>query len=336
MGRPTIHLHIRQSLQDGLLDDAGPGLAFLDRLQRTRNFKASDKRDKIFGLMGLFDGLEKILPAPDYSKTTATVYSEVAKAIIAATKSLNVLRECRGVSDVLDLPSWAPDWSLHSKAYIHSEGFDAANGSEPIYQELKEPTSLRIAGKIVSVVDILANGATDIDETTPRDELGHVCVWPEYYALAFSLGTYPTGENLKEVLWRTLCCDRMNVECPADPKWSRSFKAWHEILVAGANTAEDLVQKWVASTDAVLYYHRVRRATREKLGCLTQNGYMALVPNTTQSKDRIEILTGGQVPFVSRPSGNHFKLIGPCYMHGIMHGEHFPAKESELQWITLR
>lgn len=54
---------------------------------------------------------------------------------------------------------------------------------------------------------------------------------------------------------------------------------------------------------------------------MSANGYIGLVPEAAQEGDMICIFMGGMTPFVIRPAGGNYKLIGACYVHGIMHGE---------------
>ena len=53
----------------------------------------------------------------------------------------------------------------------------------------------------------------------------------------------------------------------------------------------------------------------------TDGGYLGLAPAATLPHDKICILPGCNVPLVLRPRGEHFEIIGECYIHGIMRGE---------------
>ncbi|KAF2824443.1 HET-domain-containing protein, partial [Ophiobolus disseminans] len=48
----------------------------------------------------------------------------------------------------------------------------------------------------------------------------------------------------------------------------------------------------------------------------TGNGLVALVPHATQVGDRIALLKGGRCPFVVRPWGRKWKLVGDAYVDG--------------------
>ena len=85
-------------------------------LQSHRLTGASDLRDKVYALIGLSTLIEsethRIIP--DYSLSTEAVYTEVAKAIISKSPSLDILGVPRSASTSLikKIPSWVPDWSV--------------------------------------------------------------------------------------------------------------------------------------------------------------------------------------------------------------------------------
>ena len=52
-----------------------------------------------------------------------------------------------------------------------------------------------------------------------------------------------------------------------------------------------------------------------------QTGYAGLVPGSPEVGDAICLLDGGCVPFILRKWGIGYRLVGECYIHGIMNGE---------------
>lgn len=65
---------------------------------------------------------------------------------------------------------------------------------------------------------------------------------------------------------------------------------------------------------------------------------MGMFPDTTQKDDIIFAPMGVNVPFVLREAGNkRYKLVGECYLHGVMYGEvaEAPGWESRVEDITL-
>lgn len=59
--------------------------------------------------------------------------------------------------------------------------------------------------------------------------------------------------------------------------------------------------------------------------CITQDGYIGLVPSASRPGDLICVLHGGSTLFVLRPGSSigdseRFQMIGEAYMHGMMDG----------------
>lgn len=46
-----------------------------------------------------------------------------------------------------------------------------------------------------------------------------------------------------------------------------------------------------------------------------------MAPSEAETGDIVCIILGASVPFVLRPEGNAFKLIGGCYVQGVVKGE---------------
>ena len=58
--------------------------------------------------------------------------------------------------------------------------------------------------------------------------------------------------------------------------------------------------------------------------CRTAGGFVGLVPLGSRVDDLVVVFNGGAMPFVLRRSEyieGDFRLIGGCYVHGLMRGE---------------
>ncbi|KAK1831449.1 heterokaryon incompatibility protein-domain-containing protein [Podospora conica] len=78
----------------------------------TRHLGATDPRDKVYGLTGLWDSA-LVNNAPDYSKSVASIYTEFATVLLESTGSL-LLLAAAGIGELQnepdrDIPSWVPD-----------------------------------------------------------------------------------------------------------------------------------------------------------------------------------------------------------------------------------
>ncbi|TRX90875.1 hypothetical protein FHL15_008279 [Xylaria flabelliformis] len=126
-----------------------PRFTFHQLLTLTRQFKCEDPRDQIFGILGIpttdqSPAQETPFILPDYTKSIAEVYQEVANRIIDSSGSLNLLSSIqrparhrisdRDESDGYDdgLPSWVPQWRFLITETLSpiepSAAFDPAGG----------------------------------------------------------------------------------------------------------------------------------------------------------------------------------------------------------------
>ncbi|KAH6708752.1 heterokaryon incompatibility protein-domain-containing protein [Leptodontidium sp. MPI-SDFR-AT-0119] len=69
--------------------------------------------------------------------------------------------------------------------------------------------------------------------------------------------------------------------------------------------------------------------------CGTFKGYIGQIPKSTQAGDVIGVIGGAAVPFVFRASSGGYKVIGQCYLHGIMEGEALRDPSLRKETITL-
>ncbi|TQN66011.1 Heterokaryon incompatibility protein 6, OR allele [Colletotrichum shisoi] len=135
-------------------------------------FNASDQRDKIYGLMGLARECQDppaVPPElrPDYQIDVTDLYPRVGRYMLQQSRSLAFLTRARCVDgsttrrqrgEVLDIPSWCPDWSDFKNP---NEGiatslsqFSAASGLELEIRHEDDPRVLSLEGIRVSTVDV--------------------------------------------------------------------------------------------------------------------------------------------------------------------------------------
>jgi hypothetical protein len=152
--------------------------------------------------------------------------------------------------------------------------------------------------------------------------------------IGFSLTKYPTGEPVGEVVMRTLCWDVITgssyeLSSLLSKEIENNFIEWHHALKTTSTREE--YQEQMRIKQNLFHLHIGSRTPL----CTTEKGYLAAVPFVTKVGDFIAVLAGGRVPFVLRPIGDHYRLVGPCYVHGIMNGEAFPENLDELTWFSI-
>jgi hypothetical protein len=114
--------------------------------------------------------------------------------------------------------------------------------------------------------------------------------------------------------------------------------------VEGVNDHEEVASSDEESAELLPFVSSLRQATIGRKLCALDNGKLALSPNATEVGDFVCVLMGGRVPFILRPIGQldknrplsslQLKLIGPCYVHGIMVEEELRLRRSSKAGLS--
>jgi hypothetical protein len=105
---PTLDFFITTCIENWRSTE-GSGLFNL--LVRHRSARATDARDKVYGLLGLVTNNTNLGMKPNYQIGVADVYFDVAVSIIKHSENLDILSVPRHIDAKIQLPSWVPDWS---------------------------------------------------------------------------------------------------------------------------------------------------------------------------------------------------------------------------------
>ena len=280
-------------------------------------------------MLGLSDKFKSLLPLPDYSKSTTEVFTEVAKRYLRQTKSLNLLEYTSSITSHFGHPSWVPYWSDPPVIVVWTGASTTASKiSDAIFEISSDDQELRLQGlqvdrdKQFSLPDreVFRLGTQKYNIKSDRDSCN----------VGFFLKSYPTGEPVKETLWRTLCWNMDRQGHHLSSATGDSFDEWYHIPTSTKTVKENREQMHIKQND----FESHIKITSPL--CTTEKGYLAAVPDTTEIGDCIAVLAGGDFPFILRPTGDHYCLVGPCYVHGIMSGEAFPDNLNELKWFAIR
>lgn len=130
---------------------------------------STDPRDKIYGLLGLatmtnLKALGRI--RPNYAAPVAVAYTEAFLTIYEATRSLELLVQCRSVKStdhvtIPNIPSWVPNFNIPFQKIIQAGSFAAAKteGDAVLHRKrdfpeapsILEVSAVKIAGAVHSV-----------------------------------------------------------------------------------------------------------------------------------------------------------------------------------------
>ena len=222
---------------------------------------------------------------------------------------------------------------------------------------------LTVLGKIVAVVDKLGTAQT-LEELIPQlDKSSAIPDWvtsgwsaeqlqrlwsqltfgehlhAEAEALARQQITYPgyiTGGSMDDAFWRTLICDTTPSGERVPDSYKNNYSSWR--AVSGMlSQPEDHFHSTMAEhyTPARVYDEIFGLAMPGRRFFTTREGYIGLAPSRTTAGDLVCVIQGANVPFILRPTGENYVLVGECYCHGIMHGEAMLRKDLEIREISL-
>ncbi|KAJ3533980.1 hypothetical protein NM208_g7741 [Fusarium decemcellulare] len=329
--------------------------------------EATRPEDKVFGMYGLCKRLGYELPAPDYQKSLAVVYTEAAKAILHYDQSLELLLVATETSAWADgLPSWVPNfsgcmskWSLSSPPTICSvaarESLKPSDSTRCQYRLGSGDSGLTVRGRRLDTIsaagkpwktDSYTNLLGGSDKNTMQYADSLVDCIGSWLAVLQDLPNYFSREAAIAYMARVLS---NNISDKFPPVPFESMVQYLAILVA--MSASDNRTRF--TTLASLPNGSLSRQQEELVaGCnlaitrifgsiwqtmfRTENGYAGMGTHTLTGGDIVVLFEGCAVAGVIRPFSDSFRYVGPAYVDGIMDKglENLrPGVESE--WFVL-
>jgi hypothetical protein len=324
----------------------------LTMLATCRDCGATDHRDRLYAFQHLphrggdYFKIRNWPPLPDYSLSTREVYTRFAASCLERSEISILAHAGSGFQRYSYLPSWVPDWT-----HAHSGISMCRNFSESWSSSLTRGSS-RIA--VVNEERILIVGGFIFDtlsEASGIVPMGTVKRGfqrrPEYWKArkeveqrCLSMGSsyhnerYPTGQRPVEAFWQTLVGDRHYVDSTGAPADFSHISRMQELrldVMRGAELllgTEDLNRDddndYRSLVQDLITYHNTmmdRGTFLINQVCLTKKGYFGIVPNGAKEGDAICIILGCNMPLVLSARGSYWKLLGPCFINGIMQGE---------------
>jgi hypothetical protein len=285
--------------------------------------QASDPRDMVYALMGIFPLDPPWTMAPDSTLSTAQVYSRATVELIRQMNDLAPMIGKRGLPrQVENLPTWAEDFTAYrdinpqswSRFMIMSRYWDfKANDYTTPIVEVVNDNSIRMRG--FNCDTITATGRflgekywNHASEEDIRELANDWKIWlQQLHGPGCDLQT-PEYAALWEVFLRTLLGDEiMNSEF-AEREASADDLDELKSFLTGTSTATSTI---IHSLKSNVVYQTLFR---------TSKGWIGIGPATLAAGDEVWVFYGGRMPFIMR-SGSTYEMIGEAYVHGIMHGE---------------
>lgn len=306
-------------------------------LAHLADFRTADPRDHVYGCLGLlkrFTGIEEIPPClkPDYKAPVADVFRDVTKFALEESRHLWLLRfvdDWGDGEDNREWPSWVPRWERSSHGAenalrLPNGHFRAGGGVSlnalPSWKE-NNPNILDLWGftvdSITAVTPVLRLPPWKAE--TAREEFKKFM--EPARAIIRQTRNHRTEDEVKRAIASTIVA---SCDFSLDYMDENECAKWYEELSDPSRDLDPSAEEFWGTMDLVCH-HRCLFATA--------SGLIGLGPATTVHDDLVAILYGSDLPFVLRrafhpPESSH-RLVGACYVHGVMKGEAVEMHQSK-------
>jgi hypothetical protein len=309
-----------------------------DLLSQHHNFRATNPRDKVYGLLSLARSLDADALELDYDKSVGEVYADTVLSQIRLHSQLTAFAYVAHPEEYHvnnEFTSWTPRWDRSdSPSSIGDYGLSCPwSVCGGYYVKMVDvhhvgPEQLRLFGilyDIVTSVQVVMNTGNlyNLDEPSERHPL--LCAYDDIIASS-SLIPYDGSEERWNTLARTLTAGLaydakyfQNLDEAAQKvRYKACARVFERLYMLDAPGADD-----VASDDSstLEYQTQVYQICNERRIFRTKNGSCGLGPQCMRTGDIVVVLYGGETPYVLRPHGDKYLLMGETYIDGIMNGQ---------------
>lgn len=288
----------------------------------------SDPRDYVYGIRALLlPDQQDLCGAPDYSRSTVQVFSDLARGYIQKyPNGLTIVRQCElpaGLS-CWPGPSWVPDWSS-TRASFQWRNDSFASSQIRGWFAFPEADVLQVLGVSTAVVQ-----AT---RAVPKFYAGD---WSVGIAFLQSIASpscqatgYPSGGSLLRALARSLVfgavADFAHVRDGNFPTSQAAERVLLRMLTAGQLLPDDHTM----GSDVQRFFKRMDWGSGGKNFIECTGGYVGVAPRSTKAGDEVFVVVGCQQPLVLRRQigggvgggGHRYTVVGECYVEGCARGE---------------
>lgn len=336
-----------------------PPLSLWELLVMFRSRESTDPRDKVYAFLGLVSQWLKDAPLlVDYSIEPSETFKRTALKILTDMENLLLLTQCVGDGQSMDFPSWAPDWACLGEGLarlemtLASERLYCASGCSRVQPTVYGDNILGLRGIKTDTVSDISTQETDLPETVVK-------WWSEAEAL-WNVHEEPSGPyagaGWQDAFLRTLLCDLIFPyhEAPfvygeaggfrrATKQDIEVFKTLvSELRLSSSSTTINWANASLIEQELWLSFAGM--FTEHQDFFFTSKKYMGMGRGTIRPGDEVWVLMGSPVPFVLRPlevddaDGNSVRLhrlVGQCFVQGIMDGEAVRERSHDIEPVGL-
>jgi hypothetical protein len=330
-----------------LATQSGGHIDLLDVLLYTKAFRATRARDRLFALLGVASNTGDRLLDPDYDQPFKAVVERYARYFVEKYPNPMSMLCFAGRIPMKDdsFPSWMLDFT-DGIAPRSETSHSSSRGPSSIYNTATESKArMKLGGS--SQVLIVTGAITDsLAIVAKRRAFYYKELILQSDELLATLSSYPTGEDITDVQWRTLIGNQSAESGVAPASYRESYLAYREAMLEHKHrevipefSPFDVLGAPISETLAnPVPYGRALDRMGWFSPCITKKGYFGLVPPGTEPGDVIFIALGAPIPLIlgeCNEKSGHYRLYGNAYIHGIMNGEALKEKDFQVDDIRL-
>lgn len=353
----TIHM----AALDWFREDFPRKTNFIDLFSTTSSLECTDPRDHIYSLLAhplsRLPGKNASIVNPDYTKPASDVYYDFSVQMLQLPEGLRLLSAVQHGENgpPIGYPSWVPFWYLvghrtsedfpFSTAFTmgvcHLHYYNASSGLGDSYHATTDEGALLLHGVLFDQLASVSQLKKEDFEISSKhsDTSGSEGILESIYSAvtdSSSLSPYGCNQNRRDAFSITLSAgflSRTNGENMENlPFHQANFNAYWK---ARARARQSMHIEKDDAGDAMRFMVDLKEKAHHRSFFISRRGYVGLGPYFAQPGDLCVVFRGGFVPFIIRPgeSDGKFRLIGECYVHGIMRGELASMVERESMAI---
>ncbi|KAF5577990.1 heterokaryon incompatibility 6 OR allele [Fusarium pseudocircinatum] len=332
--------------------------SFAQLLQVSRHFRSKEPKDKVYGLLGIetTDSVGKQI-IPDYRETTTSekVFEDITRLMLKSASPLTFLSGAGTFGDFDPSgPSWVPSWHERRPWTIlptkQHPGFQCASGASVELSTDMKAGELILKGVIVDHITSMQEhrdywGIFDKNDKSRENFLNQPRWSKEAWrrcAMTLTCGgdgrAYPIDDEATHladlaalVLSRSahwIIRDLVSLRDVIEPQGHDVTQAGYlEEIVDGGSS-----RRYISAVEPVRDPYRLFKTATKDFG---------VGPVDMRIGDKLCVLFGAEVPFILRPKGDGYLVVGECYVYDFMHGEVLekvaadPEGKMKAEWIKL-
>jgi hypothetical protein len=321
------------------------GDSFRQLLQYLQYFEATDPRDHVYGLIGLWQHSQDSaelpqLLQPNYEKSSGEVLRDATRYAIQEAQDPRMLdivnhrQRPAGHNSPSWVPRWDQGWDAHfDPAPLHYH-FGADSSRDLLSMDLlntsKHPNILLVAS---ITIDVATNALFSLTQGTSVVEILTALLNVREALIAAGYSPNDSEIIMSSVLLAGTGSQGERIRPQAALEGYQAWKTHMESTGKISPSIADLTMSGETRPDlhsASEYDQAFLNARNNRFVFLTTEGRLGVGPKFTEAHDVVAILWGCTWPVILWPleRQDEYAFIGASYVHGIMDGE--AVKEHEV------